>query len=53
MPLGTINFRDTDERPDGLCVIARADAEDVILDFMVICEKILPQRPIPVMTSNW
>lgn len=53
MPLGTIKFSDMNERPDGLFVIGRADAEDAILDFMVICEKLLPKRPLPAMTGNY
>ena len=46
MPLSTIEFGESQSRPEGLSIIARAGSERTILDFMEHYEKLV-KRPLP------
>ena len=48
VPVGEISFSNgANKRPQGLCMIARAHRDDVILKFMAAWEDAMPARPIP------
>ncbi|RAK97892.1 amidase signature enzyme [Aspergillus ibericus CBS 121593] len=44
VPVGQLLYND---RPFGLCLVARADEEETLLQFMALYEKIAKPRPIP------
>ncbi|PYI06050.1 amidase signature enzyme [Aspergillus sclerotiicarbonarius CBS 121057] len=44
VPIGQLRYND---RPFGLCLVARADEEDTLLRFMAEYEKVAKPRPVP------
>ncbi|KAI1272252.1 amidase signature enzyme [Xylaria sp. FL0933] len=46
VPLGQLNYN---SRPFGLCALAKADREDLLLQFAAAFEKLLPARAIPTL----
>ncbi|KAI1347858.1 amidase signature enzyme [Xylaria sp. FL0043] len=46
VPLGQLNYN---SRPFGLCALAKADREDILLQFAAAFEKLLPARAVPTL----
>lgn len=44
VPIGQLRYND---RPFGLCLVARADEEETLLRFMGLYESVAKPRPVP------
>jgi amidase len=44
VPIGQLRYN---QRPFGLCIVAKANQEEILLRFMIAYEKVARPRPIP------
>nr|OQO27647.1 hypothetical protein B0A51_04415 [Rachicladosporium sp. CCFEE 5018] len=51
-PLDTIHYSEKNERPFGLCFVAKAGGEETLLRFMEGCEQAFEPRPLPKLLLN-
>lgn len=50
MPLGEIEYRPGQFRPEGVSILAREGCEELMLEFMLKYEEIVRERPEPRLT---
>jgi len=53
VPVGLVRYSEDKGRPFGLCLVAKAGQEELLLRFMSAFEQAFPSRPLPRPLLEW